>query len=61
MDKERILAIIKRTANEYNWSLDTALENLKQIGFCIDNVEGNARFTESHVKMSVDFAYIAFQ
>ncbi|KAF6630545.1 hypothetical protein H6F38_14025 [Paenibacillus sp. EKM208P] len=59
MNKHKILSTIEETAKEYDWSLDEALERLEQIGFEIGEIEGNERFTESHVKMSVDFAYNA--
>ncbi|QNR65482.1 hypothetical protein IAQ67_16475 [Paenibacillus peoriae] len=61
MDKQKLLNTIEETAKEYGWSLDVALDRLEQIGFKIAEAEGNERFTESHVKMSVDFAYNAFR
>lgn len=59
MNKEVIIEIIEQTADEYGWTLEEALEGLNKIGFCVDKVEGNSKFHPTHVKLSVDFAYMA--
>ncbi|MFL1672570.1 hypothetical protein [Paenibacillus dendritiformis] len=59
MNREVIVEIIEETAKEYGWSLEQAMEGLEKIGFTVDKVEGNLKFNSSHVKLSVDFAYMA--
>lgn len=59
MSKEVIVEIIQETAKEYGWILEQAIEGSEKIGFTIDSVVGNSKFHPSHVKLSVDFAYMA--
>ena len=61
MTSEEINKVIEETAVEYNWTLDEAINHLNAIGFSIENVINNPKFTKSHMMMSVDFAYNAIK
>ncbi|MDN4086025.1 hypothetical protein [Paenibacillus polymyxa] len=51
--------VIKETTKEYGWSAEEAIQHLNHIGFNLDEIVGNDKFTKSHVMLSLDFAFNA--
>lgn len=59
MNKAEILRVIEDEARQFQWSLEQALKNLREIGFSVEKVEGNRLFSEAKIRESVQWAYYA--